>query len=211
MDKKHLSIVGANTKGSREDNDFYPTPYYATEELFKKEEFEGGVWECASGDGSMSKIIEKYNKCVSTELRTCEGVYGEKGIDFLKTLKKSENIITNPPFKYAKDFLLHSKKCATKKIAMLLKLVFLEGQSRYDMFKDKTFPLKKVYVFCGRVPIYKKGIIGKNSGLIAYAWFVWDKKYKGNPEIDWINAKPKKGGNGIPPTNLFVGILPKIL
>ena len=25
------------------------------------------------------------------------------------------------------------------------------------------------------------------SGAIAYAWFVWEKGYKGKPTIDWIN------------------------
>ena len=26
----------------------------------------------------------------------------------------------------------------------------------------------------------------KNSGMIAYAWYVWDKDYKGKPTIEWI-------------------------
>ena len=26
----------------------------------------------------------------------------------------------------------------------------------------------------------------KNSSMIAYAWFVWDKSYKGAPVLAWI-------------------------
>jgi len=187
MENKHLSIVGFGK--DRDENDFYPTPPEATECLFKREKFGGLVWESASGNGSMSKVIERHNECVSSDLRTDDDVYGIKGIDFLskKLNKEVMNIITNPPYKFAEEFVKRAKIIASNKIALLLKLVFLEGIGRYEMFQDKDFPLKRVYVFCRRVKIYKQGIIGKNSGLIAYAWFVWDKEYKGSPEIGWIN------------------------
>lgn len=176
------SIVGYSK--NREENDFYPTPEETTLALMNREKFEGNVWECASGDGSMSKVIEKFNQTISTELRTDEDVYGEKGVDFLKTKKEVDNIITNPPYKYAMEFIEHSLTCARKKVAMLLKLVFLEGVSRYDFFQKN--PPKVIYVFSRRQKIYKRGIVGKNSGLIAYAWFVWDKDWKGKPTIEWI-------------------------
>ena len=186
MEQKHLSIVGANTRGDREENDFYPTPESTTKALMERERFEGQVWECACGDGSMSEVIKKYNHVWSSDI--INRGYGDKTIDFLETSGAflDENIITNPPYKLAKEFVLHAKKLARKKIAMLMKLVFLESSGRYELFQDKDFPLKKVYVFCSRQKIYKNGIIGKNSGLIAYAWFIWDKDYKGEPIIDWI-------------------------
>jgi len=66
----------------------------------------------------------------------------------------------------------------------LLKLVFLESIGRKSLF-DKNM-LQTVYVFRRRLKIYKDGVMGKNSGLIAYAWYVWDKKYNGSPKIEWI-------------------------
>ena len=184
MENKHLSIVGYGKK--RAEADFYPTPESTTKALLDREKFEGLIWECASGDGAMAKAILKYtqNTVCSTDIR--KGVYGKGEVDFLKSNGTAENIITNPPYRYAKEFVLKAKKQASQKIAMLLKLVFLEGIGRYEMFKDKEFPLKKVYVFCKRQKIYANGIIGKNSGLIAYAWFVWDKNHKGEPTIEWI-------------------------
>lgn len=188
MEQKHLSIVGFGK--NRAEADFYPTPESTTKALLDREFFEGNIWECASGDGSMSKVLEKTgNKVISSDIREDNNVYGMQGIDFLTGQGYGfdfKNIITNPPYRYAKEFVIQAKKLARNKVAMLLKLVFLEGKGRYEMFKDKEFPLKKVYVFCGRQKIYANGIIGKNSGLIAYAWFIWDKDYKGEPNIEWI-------------------------
>jgi hypothetical protein len=176
------SIVGFGHK--REANDFYPTPPSTTHALMRREKFDGSVWECASGNGAMAKVIEQYNDCISSDIRTDEDVYGEKGVDFLKTSRQVDNVITNPPYRLAEDFIQHALQCARKKVAMLLKLVFLEGVTRYDLFQNT--PLKTVYVFCKRQKITISGKPMKNSSMIAYAWFVWDKSYKGKPTIAWI-------------------------
>jgi len=55
---------------------------------------------------------------------------------------------------------------------MFLKTVFLESEGRYEMFQDQDFALKTVYQFSNRVTVYKDGVKMKNSGMIAYAWFV---------------------------------------
>jgi hypothetical protein len=52
--------------------------------------------------------------------------------------------------------------------------------------KETEFPLKTVYQFSKRVSLYKGGVKMKNSGMIAYAWYVWDKDYVGKPTIEWI-------------------------
>lgn len=187
MIKGH-SIVGFGHK--RADSDFYPTPPDTTMALMLREKFTGEVWEPACGDGSMSQVIEQFNPCFSSDIRK-EGVYGQGGVDFLKIARPVNNIITNPPYKLAGEFVEHSLKCANKKVAMLLKLVFLEGTSRYRLFKNT--PLRKVYVFCKRQNIRAKSYEGNNSSMIAYAWFVWEKGYLGKPEIDWIReTKPEK-------------------
>ena len=182
---KHQSIVGFGN--DRHETDYYPTPQKTTEALFRHEQFEGTVWECACGDGRMSEVIKKHNDVFSTDI-DYRG-YGANTIDFLHTDSgfDTDNIITNPPFKLAKQFVEHAKKRASKKIALLLKLVFLEGIGRYDMFQDKEFPLKKVCVFCKRQTLSKAGISIKNSSMIAFAWFIWDKGYEGKPMVEWIN------------------------
>jgi len=179
VNDKHLSIVGFGI--NRATADFYPTPNYATQELLKRETFEGTIWEPASGNGAIAKF---FPNCMASDIRTDEDVYGEKGINFFLEDRRVDNIITNPPYKYAQKFVEHSLACANKKVAMLLKLVFLESQSRKRLFENNR--LRKVYVFRKRLKIYAYGKMGKNSGLIAYAWFIWDKNYTGLPTIDWI-------------------------
>jgi len=171
----------------REPNDFYVTPPETTRALMEREKFDGLIWECACGTGEMAEVIKEYD-CMVFSSDLIDRGYGRGGVDFLQHPDEDEveNIITNPPYKHAFAFVKKAKKIATKKIAMLLKITFLEGISRYEMFQDTDFPLKIVYVFCRRQKVAKEGMELKNAGMIAYAWFVWDKEYKGKPIIEWI-------------------------
>jgi len=115
--------------------------------------------------------------------------YGTGGVDFLKVkeIKPEYNIITNPPYKYAQEFVEHSLKLVGegKKVAMFLKLTFLEGQKRRKLFNK--YPPKKVYVFSQRQKCAMNGDF-KNTGssAAAYAWFVWEKGNTYSPIINWI-------------------------
>lgn len=194
-----LSIVGSSrNNGEREENDFYPTSPYCTEDLLKRETFNGLTWECACGEGDISKVLQKNGlSVISTNI--IDRGYGDGIHNFLSNSeikfdlfsdfeipKYVNNIITNPPYTLALDFINKSKIIATDKIAMLLKTVFLESEIRKSMFLDKKFPLKCIYQYSKRVSLYKNGIKLKNSGMIAYAWYVWDKNHVGKPYIDWI-------------------------
>ena len=180
-----LSIVGSSRiNGERELNDFYPTPAYVVEELLKREVFDGNIWECACGKGDISEVCKKYDYNVkSTDI--IDYGYG-KQLDFLSSNFVADNIITNPPYKMALDFVLKAKQQSRFKIAMFLKPVFLESNKRYEMFQDAEYPLKMIYQFSKRVSLYKNGVKMKNSGMIAYAWYVWDKKYNGKPMINCV-------------------------
>jgi len=185
------SIVGFKKTG-REVNDFYPSPEHTIYDLVKFEDFSNGlIWEPACGNGAMSKPLMKiYGKQNVYSSDLIYRNYGVGNIDFLtyelKGKKRPRYIITNPPYKCAKQFVIRALEVVSNngKVAMLLKLVFLESSNRYKLFKNS--PLKSVLAYCKRLKIYKNGKMGKNSGLIAYAWFIWDKTYKGKPTIDWI-------------------------
>ena len=69
---------------------------------------------------------------------------------------------------------------------MLCRINFLEGVARSKMFKNT--PLKNVYVFSRRIT-FTNPDSGKKShggGMLAFAWFIWEKDYNGKPTIDWI-------------------------
>lgn len=106
---------------------------------------------------------------------------------FNAQLKDKIDIITNPPYKYAQEFVEHAMELVQEgcKVAMLLKIQFLEGKSRNELFK--TYPPEKVYVFSQRVNCAKNGEFDKyKSSAVCYAWFVWRKGFKGSPTIHWL-------------------------
>ena len=62
----------------------------------------------------------------------------------------------------------------------------LLGYKGYEMWADKEFPLKNIYQLCSRVP-FQKNIVSENkNGQLGFAWFVWERGYKGKPTINWI-------------------------
>lgn len=70
------------------------------------------------------------------------------------------------------------------KVAMFLKLTFLESKSRLPLFKK--YPPQTIYVASSRLKCGKNGVFAESS-VVAYAWFVWVKGYSGDPKIKWIN------------------------
>jgi hypothetical protein len=181
-----LSIIGSANKSTRPEHDFYPTPPQATEALLRMECFNGSILEPACGDGAISKILVREFK--KQHIVSCDLIdrgYGRSGsYDFLKCKERFDNIITNPPYKYATEFVKTALDCSNNKIAMLLKLQFLETVKRHELFKSS--PLKIVYVFSKRLSLYRNGEQMKNSGMLCFAWFVWDKNFNGKPTVDWI-------------------------
>lgn len=184
MRTKGISICGRKIN---DGIDFYKTPTWAVEKLIEKISFNGEVLEPASGSGAISKVLEANGyKVISQDIRIDDSVYGRKGQDIFEIKDmKVKNTITNPPYYCAQDFVLKSLELTEEKVALLLKLQFLEGAKRYEFFKNT--PLKYVLVFCKRITMYPEGQEKpKNSGTIAYAWFIWEHGYKGRPQIDWL-------------------------
>ena len=101
------------------------------------------------------------------------------------------DIITNPPYKYAKEFVEQALKSVKEghKVAMFLKLTFLESKARKKLFEKH--PPKIIYVSSSRLQCAKNGDFEKyRQGVgtaVAYAWFVWVKGYQGPTQVKWIN------------------------
>ncbi len=170
--------------------DFYPTPEWATFALIDNERFEGDIWESACGDGAMSTVLERTGQRVESSDLYDRG-YGECGVDFRTSTRKATNIITNPPFNAAEDFVHAGLSCANHKFALLLRLAFLEGAKRQASIFSVS-PPSRVWVFSERITFYPKNVERKGSGTTAYAWFVWDKDHMGSTELKWLPTGYKK-------------------
>jgi len=169
-----------------ENKDFYPTPELCTKQLLEIEKFWDIILEPACWDWSMSKILEKaWYKVNSCDL--IDRWYWIPNIDFLTTDFKlnSYDIITNPPYKLAEQFLEKSIKISKNKVAYFMRLSFLESKWRYKLFKKH--PPKIIYVLSYRPKIYKDWIVTKNTWMVAYCWIIWDKSYNWPTLLDWIN------------------------
>ena len=183
-----------HSEGERQQHDYYATDPQAVEILLKREQFSPYVWECACGEGHISEVLKAHGYKVKSSDIIDRGYEGTETVDFLTVRKEdikhdiSRDIITNPPYKYAKEFVEKALEISmdNTKVAMLLKLTFLEGKNRKELF-DKYTP-QTIYVFRSRIDCWKNGIKPETpQKAVCYAWFVWEKGYKGDPIIKWIN------------------------
>lgn len=191
MKKKEIyTTLGASNhcKEEREINDFYATDPSTIDDLLQYEQFDGTVWEPAAGMGHLTDALRSKGIEVEESDILDRSNRGFKILDFYKTnLCLGDNIITNPPYSKALDFVKRAldKIKPGKKIAMFLKLTFLESQSRKKFFQN--YPPETVYVYSARKGCGKNGEFKTtDSKAIAYAWFVWKKDVYNNPVIKWI-------------------------
>ena len=178
--------ASTHTKQSRQSDDFYSTDPTAIDYLLKYESFDRNVWECACGNGNLSKRLEDYGyNVLSTDL-VYRG-FGEGEIDFLKQKDKfNGDIITNPPYRYATEFCRKALELTNRKVAMFLKIQFLESKKRYiKLYRD--YPPKCIYVFVKRINCYKNDIREEYRSAVCYCWYVWDKEYTGETMVRWID------------------------
>ena len=184
-----LNIVWANRSDwtDRQEEDFYATDPKAISDLVKFVNIEWVIWENACWEWNLSKELEKLTevkRVISTDL--INRWYWDWVIDFLKDVDigiECDWIITNPPYKHWKEWIEKSLEYSDN-VAVLMKLVFLESVDRYEFFKKSW--LKQVLVYSKRLWVYKDNIKTKNSWLVAYSWFIFEKWYKDKPTIDWI-------------------------
>ena len=158
------------------------------------EDFSPYIWECACGEGHLSKVLSERGYKVKSSDIIDRGYMGTQIVDFLSVTKAdidkdyTRDIITNPPYKYAKEFVNHALDISmdSTKVAMFLKLTFLEGKARRELFEK--YPPKIIYVFSSRVKCAKNGDFSSaGSSAVAYAWFIWEKGFKGDPIIRWLD------------------------
>jgi len=181
-----------HTEKEREENDYYATDPIAIDKLLTVETFNHNVWECACGEGHLSDALKEHGYEVFSSDLVDRGYSNTKILDFLECGDQefSRDIITNPPYKFAKEFAEHALDISDDgtKVALLLKLTFLEGKARRKFF-DK-YPPRYIYVFSERLLCAKNGdfeAMRKGGGsAVAYAWFVWYKGYTGSPEVKWL-------------------------
>ena len=192
--KSVFVTLGASnhTDKDREPNDFYATDPIAIDTLIGSIGFiPSVVWECACGTGCLSERLKQYCHGVVSTAAIDRG-YGQVQ-DFLLAKAMPSGcscIITNPPYKLATEFIIHALSLLPDggRCIMFLKTTFLEGEKRHRLLFSK-YPPQRILQFSKRVLCAKNAEFQKMckvGSAVSYAWFVWEKGYKGDTTITWI-------------------------
>lgn len=184
-----------HTLETRHPEEFYATQSIAIDILCNEEKFDGDIWEISSGRGDLSnRLIQLGYNVYSTDIIDrggCEQFIGE--YDFLQWEGEplAPNIITNPPYSLSTQFIYKAMELLPTggKLALFLKLQFLEGKARKILFQK--YPMKTLYVSSSRILCAKNGEFEKmkagGGSAVAYGWYVWVKGFQGDPIIKWVN------------------------
>lgn len=188
-----FTTLGASNHSDkeREANDYYATDPKAVDALVRAYDLPHKVWECACGEGHLAKrLIELGYEVEASDL--IDRGYGKGGVNFLCELDAHECdcILTNPPYKYATEFILHAMRLLPigGVCAMFLKTSFLEGKRRRDELY-KVMPPRYIFQFSERMVCAKNGDFKakeKVGSAVAYCWHIYEKGYQGDTIIRWI-------------------------
>ena len=185
-----FATLGASSHAdhAREVNDYYATDPKAAELLLDVEPELSDIWEPACGAGHLAKVFAQYNRLAAASDLIDRG-YGKPNVDFLQcSSRHNGDIVTNPPFRYALEFVQKAIELIPdgRKVAMFLRIQFLEGKARRKFFDE--YPPQTVYIFTSRIKCAMNGDFEATKGSAAlYACFVWEKGWKGETVVRWIN------------------------
>lgn len=129
------------------------------------------VWECASGAGSMVRVLEEFGfNVTATDIRT-RGIVGQGGVDFLQAPElRAPVIVTNPPYAgVAAEFVRHAVDLEVLYLALLLPSGYFQASKGSIALYREIMP-SRIW------PIgFRTDFTGQKKPLpLPVSWFVWD-------------------------------------
>lgn len=169
----------------RQVDDYYATDPKALELLLEEGIELINVLEPCCGEGHLSEVMIRDGINVTSSDLIDRGYGAVKSIyDYTEW---DGDILTNPPYKEAQKCVQHCLNITNNgdKVIMFLKTLFVESKGRKDFFLNT--PLKEVYISSSRILCAKNGVFTKKQSAVAYAWYIWEKGYDGEPTLKWFN------------------------
>ncbi|MBQ9639145.1 MAG: hypothetical protein IJV22_06285 [Bacteroidales bacterium] len=185
-----------HTDKERQSEDYYATDPIAIDRLSTVFNIPLLVWECACGAGHLSRRLTENGHIVFSSDIVDRGC-GKVWTDFLKEPLPIEFedtdccILTNPPYKYATEFIEHALDLLPEgqPAIFLLKTTALEGKGRWERLYRHGW-LHEVYQFRERLLCAKNGDFERmragGGSAVSYAWFVFRKTPARHTIIKWI-------------------------
>lgn len=186
------NVSRTNRNGLRPKSDLYSTPHEATRSFvaFERRALMTAcgrarkIWEPAAGEGFIADVLEvsgfrtiesdKYMHPRASR-RPCH-----RRDLFAVRAALADACVTNPPYSEGNSgdgFVRHLLSLRPKYAAFFLPVTFLAGIGRADIL-DAVFcglALKRVLVLAWRCTLKPRLVKLKNSGVVTYAWFIWER------------------------------------
>ena len=184
------------------DGDYYATDPQAAKDILRLEPQLNDIWEPACGAGHLAKEFFLAGKLrLATDIVNRGFQFQDRCNDFLMLNEEWRgDIITNPPYNLAAEFVLHALKIVPSGsyVVMFLPITFLESQSRYSKI-FLHYPPKRVHVYAKRMRCLLNGDFerSEHNTMKCYAWFVWQNGFAGAPVLDWIVEPLKEERQGV--------------
>jgi hypothetical protein len=194
MARKRIIAGTGRAPLAERGNDLYETPPEAVYALLKVEPLPHVIWEPACGPGSIVKVLRGAgHRVFASDLVNYGCPDSDSGVDFLMESSPPygvEAVVTNPPYKLAGEFVSHALELGIRQVAMLLRIQFIESERRSSILDTGIFA--RFYPFSNRLPMmHRHGWDGpKATSAMSFAWFVWDAKHRGRPEVERISWEP---------------------
>jgi hypothetical protein len=201
-------LLGAHSTTERAKDDFYQSSTEIANALFecvkvgikRNDLYAEGLEETVIIDSSVGTgtLLEPFRyKCWSLiGYDIADRGYKFVSVQDWLTVKEIPNprnkpkvIVQNPPFKLALEFVQHSLELLNngELLFSLHRIQFLEGLERFEnLYKNKYKRPKYVFVFTKRVSCITPDIENKGKNAVCFAWFMWQKGYRGSTQIKWI-------------------------
>lgn len=182
----------------RHTDDWYVEPLWCSERLFHVEQFDGAIWDPACGGGNIVKsaLASGYHVTATDKVKRWDGA---RVLNFLEAeldVGAADNIVSNPPFKHAQEFVEVALAIACHKVAMLLPAAWVQGDKR-SRWLEST-PLETVYFIAPRPSMPPGEVIAAGqkpgNGTTDFAWFVWNlgpfPLSPRRPLVKWLRKNP---------------------
>jgi len=182
---------GESPKRKRRKHEFYETPLLATLGLIQAERRHLSdlvAWECATGKDALARPLRSICEAVYTSDLIERlpprpnhfpnvdflGYYDDNADNLMKSIRIAHHgsrigIVTNPPFKYAIDFIDRAlNHYQADYLALFLKSTFFHADSRANVFETLGPTVRYDLT-------WRCDFTGEGKPTMEGTWFVWDR------------------------------------
>ncbi|MFW6027185.1 MAG: hypothetical protein ACOC91_00100 [bacterium] len=181
----------AHSGYARDPDGFYIEERRFVEWLADAETFEGAIFDPCAGIGTIPEVFRARGHLVDYADKVDRGFPGTRVKDFLiEPPICADNVVMNPPFDRAEEFIHTALQVATRKVAILAGNNFPHSLGRLARLYRPHRPRIVYYIAPkGSMPpgrLLVEGKIKRRNGRGNFVWIVWDKGYRGPSLSGWL-------------------------